>query len=77
MSITKSIVFFWPIVATPIDHAHLHYLMCTTGLVEIVNIIGLSLYRRLQMLGTCGVCAPEHSSFYQVLGKSEVVPSLI
>ena len=51
--------------------------MCTTGLIEIVNITGLSLYRRLQMLGTCGVRALESSSFYQVSGKSEVVPSLI
>ena len=35
--------------------------MRTTGLVEIVNITGLSLYRRLQMLGACGVCALESS----------------
>ena len=53
--------------------------MRTTGLVEIVNITGLSLYRRLQMLGKCGVyiCALESSSFYQVSGKSKVVSSLI
>ena len=38
-------------------------LMRTTGLVEIVNITGLSLCRNLQMLSACRVCALESSSF--------------
>ena len=38
-------------------------LMHTTGVVEIINTAGLSLCRRLQMLGAHGVCALESSSF--------------
>ena len=34
------------------------------GLVEIVNITGLSLYRNLQMLSARGVCALESSSLF-------------
>ena len=62
MGVTKSI-FFLPIVAAPIDRAHYTaLLMRITGLVEIVNITGRSLCRRLQMLGARGVCALESSS---------------
>ena len=65
MGVTKSIVFLL-IVATPIDRAHFTVLlMCTTALalVEIVNITGGSLCRRLQMLGAHRGCALESSSY--------------
>ena len=64
MGVTKSI-FFLLIVVMPIDCAHFTVLlMRTTGLalVEIVNITGGSLCRRLQMLGAHGVCGALESS---------------
>ena len=60
MSVTNSIVLL-AIVATPIDRVHYFLLMHTTGLVEVINITGVSV-QRLQMLGTRhGVCALESS----------------
>ena len=51
--------------------------MPTTGLVEIVNITGLSLYRNLQMLSARGVCALESSSSHMwCVVKSIVRPDL-
>ena len=49
-----------------INYGNINFqLMRITGLVEIINITGLSLCKalRLQMLGTCGVCALESSKF--------------
>ena len=58
-----NIIVLLAIIATPINRAHQHFLlMCITGLVEIVNITGLSLCRRLQsaqMLGVRGMCSRE------------------
>ena len=48
-NITNSVIVL-AIIATPIDCAHYFLLMCTAGLVEIINIACLSLCRRLQML---------------------------
>ena len=44
-------------------------LMHTTGLVEIVNITGLSLRRNLHMLSAHRVCALESSSLKQYTGR--------
>ena len=61
------------IVATPINLVHTYtstlgpVLMRITGLVEIVNI---TLCRRLQMLGAHRVCAIENSSYEMQLHLS-------
>ena len=48
--------------------------MRTTGLVEIISIIGLSLCRSLQMLGTHGVCVLESSSIICVHAYTLYLP---
>ena len=85
MNVTNSILCWpsWPcpLIMPTTYHAlagQLLLLMRPTGLVEIINITGLSLRRRLQMLGTRGMCSIEFQFqlFSQINWQSQQFSSM-